>query len=594
VACKRRQENTEIKTGKNINPGNKKIMQRDNHNMDKKLRQLENQSLPDLSGMDEHWQQLKNSLQPGNKAGWDKKTRWRMAIAACLTGIVCLTVYTWLAQRSDKVSISRTGIPAPGGPSKVPVDTAHPPTVNNRENAVVTGIKKPVLPAPVKLRKHQALQANDRVLPAIPQKDTTHLSAKATQVTLEDFFGQLEKPAQEFMINNQRDTVITGQDGTALLIRAHTFSTKGAVTIIIKEFYSYRDIVTNRLSTLSNGNQLITGGMIHIMAMADGKEVNIQPGRSIRWFIPDTTAEMGKMQLFYAGQTTAATIAKEVNAYSSVDTILSVTGRSSINWIPQSQPFGQGFLTTRVKVLDVRDSPFKVVYGKKVKARFYISRESVLDKEELRDLLAKRYPKYDRIVLRKSPRTENGHIVSYTFFGRKELSQDYFDRIGDSAWITPAEANRYKLSATDTATYWSGANFVQNNFFRNEQLRKIAGRYSVDITSLGWINCDRFLNDNRPKISFAVNLSDTASAYSTFLVFDRMKSMMAGTVSGNRVLFFNVPEGETAKVIAVGVQNNKTVSAMQDVVLSPTPLSGLHFEETSSAEFKEQVSVLDE
>ena len=45
----------------------------------------------------------------------------------------------------------------------------------------------------------------------------------------------------------------------------------------------------------------------------------------------------------------------------------------------------------------------------------------------------------------------------------------------------------------------------------NTNLNQLAKRYSVDIRELGWINCDRFYQDNSPRIEYIVNLGDTAS-----------------------------------------------------------------------------------
>ena len=71
-------------------------MQPDNKHTDKKLQELENQSLPDLSKMDEHWQQMKTMLQPGvistkERKGLNKNYfRWIVA-AIFIAGLFLLT-----------------------------------------------------------------------------------------------------------------------------------------------------------------------------------------------------------------------------------------------------------------------------------------------------------------------------------------------------------------------------------------------------------------------------------------------------------------------------------------------------------------------
>ena len=45
--------------------------------------------------------------------------------------------------------------------------------------------------------------------------------------------------------------------------------------IAVREYYKYEDIIAAKLTTTFNGEQLITGGMLHISAEQDGKPVTI-------------------------------------------------------------------------------------------------------------------------------------------------------------------------------------------------------------------------------------------------------------------------------------------------------------------------------
>ena len=170
--------------------------------------------------------------------------------------------------------------------------------------------------------------------------------------------------------------------------------------------------------------------------------------------------------------------------------------------------------------------------------------------------------------------------------------------MGDSAWIADDVAKRYRLKATDTVTYiqrsigYKSGSLTKQSF-KDINLTNLAERFSVDIRSLGWINCDRFYKDGRPKIEYYVDLKDTAANYYTLLVFDKFRSMMTGHTNGNKIIFANVPEGETAKIISVGIQNGKTVAAMENVQISKNLLTDLKFENTSPAIFKEDVKELD-
>ena len=200
------------------------------------------------------------------------------------------------------------------------------------------------------------------------------------------------------MINNKRDTLLNGDDGTVLLIPANTFDSKYDVVISMKEFYSYEDIITNQLSTCSDGKQLITAGMIHVMATVNGKEVDIQPGKSIRWFVPDTTNAMNQMQLF-TGITNKGNNQKlsgqGVFFEGNRDTLSVFNRFDGMNWMPQEQFFSNAYLVTKVKVLDLKNEPFKTRETKKGEIGFfYIADKPKISREELETELKEKYSYY--------------------------------------------------------------------------------------------------------------------------------------------------------------------------------------------------------
>jgi len=93
--------------------------------------------------------------------------------------------------------------------------------------------------------------------------DTTNKKQDADKKkALQDFFADLEKESQSFVVSNKIDTVIRGKSGTVLFIPAHAFRTDEVVTITMKEFYSYEDIITNRLTTCSDNKLLVTGSLV--------------------------------------------------------------------------------------------------------------------------------------------------------------------------------------------------------------------------------------------------------------------------------------------------------------------------------------------
>jgi hypothetical protein len=605
-------------------------MQNDNRHTDKKLQELEKQSLPDLSKMDEHWQQMKTLLQPAvipaKKRTIGRKRIIGWVIAAAFIGAVVVVGYKMINPKNaattavnprtsrsvskpgssnDNVSSGKSSKPANEDPAKDPV--THNPVLGGTSSVKHTIAKNSAKRSKSRQVKDKSTVYQKQIFPLQDySKDTLsnkQTSAAEARAMLSNFFKQLEKPAQQFTVSNKRDTIITGRDGTALLIPAYAFAGTDEVVITMKEYYSYQDIVTNKLNTLSNDEQLVTGGMLHLMATVNGKEVDLQPGKSIRWFIPDTTPAMSQMQLFNGVATPAGKVetdkrTKFMEGGSTYDTVPSYVRYNNINWIPQSRAFVGSYLYTGVKVLDLRDDPFKTQVNQRQKRTgfFFIAPNSELNKRELAKALKEKYG-YDKVKVRKPKKDRRFWSKIFDAgFGRGSQA------LGDSTWMDIRQAQTYRLPASDTMISTGGVSTYNSKskaykaykaLFNEISKNDLSKRYSVDIRTMGWVNCDRFYNQG-PKIDYYVNIKDTAANYFTVLVFKNIRSMMSGSVNGNTVMFGAVPTGQEAKIISVGIQNGKPVLAVKDVVLSTRTINDLVFEPTTPSAFKQEVGTMDE
>ena len=223
-------------------------MQQDHQHIDKKLRELESQSLPDLSKIDEHWQQLKNNLQPVNSNGPARTPRkygwWTMAAAAIIS-ILFIAIYTAndkqdekdtieVVQKTNDEQIARDTIPASTGkkqrkpstavasvpPKKhvIPKDsvTASPkknPTkkLYGKQVNVDTLIRKkknPTKAKPAVSSEERTADAKGPILQTTASEEIAEKESPSYAVELETFFSQLEKEAQEFVIDSKRDTIL--------------------------------------------------------------------------------------------------------------------------------------------------------------------------------------------------------------------------------------------------------------------------------------------------------------------------------------------------------------------------------------------------
>ncbi|MBJ6108585.1 hypothetical protein JAO73_06180 [Hymenobacter sp. BT523] len=108
--------------------------------------------------------------------------------------------------------------------------------------------------------------------------------------------------AQPFAIRPGRDTMVTGAQGTQLLLPAGIWALPAAdsnavVTLELREFYSPADMVLAGLSTTAGPQLLETGGMLHLTATANGQPVQLRPGAFVHLRMPAKEKKPG-MQLF--------------------------------------------------------------------------------------------------------------------------------------------------------------------------------------------------------------------------------------------------------------------------------------------------------
>jgi hypothetical protein len=128
--------------------------------------------------------------------------------------------------------------------------------------------------------------------------------AKENLLITQTFFGKLSNASQFFTINASKDTNIICSNGTALNIKANSFTNqnkvlvKGMVQLEIKEAYSFNDVIAHGLHTVSNSNLLESAGMIFINAKQNDQALDINIRQPIQITMA-STYKKDDMQLFY-------------------------------------------------------------------------------------------------------------------------------------------------------------------------------------------------------------------------------------------------------------------------------------------------------
>ncbi len=564
-------------------------MQHDN-NIENKLREMEAMEQPNLNQVDEHWQQMAGMLQPAVvplKKVWPK---WMLNILSAAAVVLLIGIAIWFAtskknENKGSITVQNKQVPVVESNANPTPTASAVPIYDSMIAATNTIFHKPeinlaLVPDTVKNDSTAIRTSEDSILATMKIKFTdcdncplktnpVELSdAQRRQLQLQNLFMQLEKEEQHFVIDNRSDTLLQFEEGTALLVPANSFGGMNGIEITAKEFYKTSDIILNQLNTMSNKEQLETGGMVHLSATYEGNEVKINERNPLILVLPDTGKNMIGMQLFTG------------------DTLSNTNG---IDWKPQQQFFSKTRLVTEARVVNLVNEPYKIKDSKKGDIGYFIlGDDETIDKEKIRQQLKEKYGYY-KVKLRPN----FYRVFHNTYYNSMS---GYSRQIGDTVWMPLSTVNTYKLDTIATRQFYETKVSDYYNLSKNSQLLfdKVLNKYSVALSRTGWINCDRFYNYPGKRVDFAVNLGDSAHNYYSVLLFDNIRSMMNGYLSGNNVIFPNIPANLPVKIISIGINiKGETVYSVTHTTTSEQELKGLQFQTTSAPDLKNSLSKLD-
>lgn len=110
---------------------------------------------------------------------------------------------------------------------------------------------------------------------------------------------------------------------------------------------------------------------------------------------------------------------------------------------------------------------------------------------------------------------------------------------------------------------------------------------------MGWINCDRFYNDNRPKIAYAVKTDEDVNVK---LIMKNDRSFYCPHVIEKtpKIKYYaNTPIDEEIILIATVRRGDKILLAIAETKTSKTPFTDFKFEEVSIEELEKRIDQLE-
>ncbi|MBS1510231.1 MAG: hypothetical protein JST86_05275 [Bacteroidetes bacterium] len=606
-------------------------MQQDKFDMDNKLRQLENQQLPDLSAMDAHWKQMAQQLAPGEKNAVPRHRRnttlKRFLLAA---SIVAIAVTVYFARHNSNKEVRTVKNPA------------HEPSIkSNNNNTIQPKINIPAFDSTYTLNQQQTVKAThtstakpslkigsrpENILPGIDGSEPVANASPvvAPAMTLDNFYTQLQKPAQQFSVNGSTGAVIEAAEGTRLLIPPSAFmdaegkAVLGNVIISIEEYYKYADIVAAHLTTTSNDQQLETGGMIRLAAVYNNHEVQLRTGKAIQVSMPTKNYDP-QMELFLP-ETNSTT-----PQYAASQTRDLTTGSTSIynqylNWLAVNNSRPEQFSGT-TNFLDMSDEPVRVRETRKKRIGvFHITNELPMSEDEAKAVLKEKYGDYYTVIKVKKIKPERKILFSRWWMVRPHIGDStqlkvetalrwhYIKRSDSAFYAEKTRRDSLQFVAYRWNTFWStlGTNITSTGdplvekritdslYTMFKQRTQVEQSYNFSVPRMGWINCDKFRN-NSNAINFAVNLPPDVKAekFVSQLVFANIKSVMPGQYGANQFGFAGIPPNRNVYVVALGERNGKVVSVFQHCTTRAAGITIDKFEETTPEAFQKKLQQLD-
>jgi TonB family protein len=459
----------------------------------------------------------------------------------------------------------------------------------------------------------------------ISQNDANEVDVKesetktTTDISLSDVYKYFEKKPQVFSIRTDRDTTIICKEGTTIQIKANSFisektgnSISGTVQLKVKEYYKISDMILANLTTTSGGKILETGGMLHIAATANNENCIIETGRDIKIGFP-YSGKKYDMTLFYGEHTNNIIDWKLANKTDDViidDVMISTTGRESTSqvfFIVEDMPeFPGGELAMRRFLIENCGYPSamlnKEIEGK-VMVTFVVDSDGnttnirvVKGVDETLDKVAvyvvSNFPKWKPGRQRGKP-VNVSYTIPVAFSAKKgELTIDEIDKANK----LEEKLKSFKYD-NESAKYLSNSDKFKKfeEEIRNENYNETSvfevNRYLFSTTQLGWLNCDRFLNENK-KLTDLFILNENSDNTIVNVIFHRFKSLVPGNIESEKIVFRNIPEGEKVTIVAIKADESKILFSVTETAVTEKEEVTLDFQQVTLDLLKKEMEKL--
>jgi len=116
-------------------------------------------------------------------------------------------------------------------------------------------------------------------------------------------------------------------------------------------------------------------------------------------------------------------------------------------------------------------------------------------------------------------------------------------------------------------------------------------RYIFSTTQLGWLNCDRFLKENR-KLTELFILNENSGNTIVNVIFHRFKSLVPGNIESETIVFRNIFEGEMVTIVAIKADESKILFSVTETAVTEKKEVTLDFQQVTLELLKKEMEKL--
>lgn len=458
--------------------------------------------------------------------------------------------------------------------------------------------------------------------------------ASATeQYSLDLLNEHLQAKPTSFRISPLADTIIKGRAGIHCLIPKAAFvdadgnTIEGDVQLKMTECTTLASYIGHKLSTVCEGKPIETAGMTLIEAYVDGRPLQLADGKELLLFFPKQKSDFDDMQTFYGVARADGTMEwkEAMDVANSFASNSAPDSSDLLRWwkkevkspstIPSAPPairtteWSQGYrinlagqsasMNHQPVLWTFKDSSMTIFerFPEEFSFENDLNMDSIYDKLEEDDR--------NRLIVQMKI-TPAGKL--YGFKVKKSLHHtidravvDYLRLLPELELTEPRFQSKDGCYALVFAIQKFNDQFAYARQFRkqyaafDQRIMKDVSQlevtnYVVASRKLGWINCDRFPED-QPLIDFVV-VPSLEGQTSVHLAFSGMNAIMRGIETEEGYLFKNVPDRAKAKIIGLAINKDLPALAVEPVTISSRTIHLENYEPFSLEELDKQIAKL--